>query len=253
MPHCLNCHETISKEASFCFHCGARVVKNRITLKRILSEIAETIFGWDNKYLFTARLLVVRPHIVLEEYTKGVRKKYVHPFTYLIIGATLVLFSFTLFLDNFMEHLQAFSEKMKDLYGGAQLKDTQKVQREIIEYFNITTLILIPVYSLFTYFIYRKTYNYAEHLVFNSYIQGTSFIFIFVFFYISLLTHPLVYSITTFITFFLYIYSFGKLFKLDLGTSILKFFLFIVLFSAFIIILMALLIAIVFLLSYLNN
>lgn len=254
MPNCFNCQETITKKASFCLYCGAKVVKERITLKRILSDFAETFFGWDNKYFFTVRSLVVRPHVVLSEYVKGVRKRYVPPLTYLIIGATLVLFSLTFFLDNYMDNLQAINETLKGSFGIPPLENAQEeLQGQIIQYFNLVTLVLIPIYALFTFLIYRKTYNYAEHLVFNSYIQGTSLVFILIFFYISLLTHPFVYSITTFITIFLYLYSFGKLFKLDAGTSILKLFLFLIMFFIFIVMLIALLVAIGFLLSHLKN
>ncbi|TAI47870.1 DUF3667 domain-containing protein [Flagellimonas allohymeniacidonis] len=261
MPNCLNCHEPIAKKASFCLYCGAKVVQERITLKRILSDFVETFFGWDNKYFFTTWSLVVRPHVVLEEYASGVRKKYVPPLTYLIIGATLVLFSLTFFLDTYMNDLQGINENLKASFGIPEVKNTeglegqvsQEIQGQIIKYFNLVTLILIPIYALFTSLIYRKTYNYAEHLVFNSYIQGTSLVFIFIFFYISLLTHPFIYSITTFITIFLYLYSFGKLFKLDAGTSILKLFLFLVMFVIFIVVFIALLVGIALLISKLHN
>ncbi len=258
MTNCLNCHNNIVKEASFCPNCGAKVITERITLKRILSEVAETIFGWDNKYFYTLKSLIIRPHLVLEDYVKGVRKRYVHPFTYLIIGATLVLFTFTFFLDNFMEHLNEFNIKLAENYKNIDVKNldlqgTDKIQGEILKYFNIVTLLLIPLYSLFTFIIYRKTFNYAEHLVFNAYIQGTGFIVALIFFYISLITHPLVYSITTFITLFLHAYIFGKLYRLSIGMSILKLLLFNVMFIAFIIILVTLIVLVSILIAYLNS
>lgn len=258
MTNCLNCHNNISKEALFCPNCGAKVITERITLKRILSDIAETIFGWDNKYFYTLKSLIIRPHLVLEDYVKGVRKRYVHPFTYLIIGATLVLFSFTFFLDNFMEHLNEFNIKLAENYKNIGVKNldlqsTDKIQSEILKYFNIVTLLLIPLYSLFTFIIYRKTFNYAEHLVFNAYIQGTGFIIALIFFYISLLTHPLVYSLALFGTWVFHAYVFGKLYRLDAGISILKLVLFHIMLIIFVILLIAFIVLVSILFAYLRN
>ena len=257
MTKCLNCHKTLSKEASFCSSCGAKVITERVTLKKMLSDVAETIFGWDNKYFFTLRSLVLKPHTVLEDYVSGVRKRYVHPFTFLIIGATLVLFTFTFFLDSFMGNLEAFNMQLVERYKGIGIKDpdlerVDQVQAEILKYFNLVTLLLIPLYSLFTYTIYRKTYNYAEHLVFNSYIQGAGFVIALIFFYLSLATHPMVYSITTFATWSLHAYVFGKLYRLGVGTSILKLILFNIMFVIFIVAAIALMALIGILIAYLK-
>ncbi|WP_350286469.1 DUF3667 domain-containing protein [uncultured Croceitalea sp.] len=266
MTHCLNCSKTVSKDASFCSNCGAKIVKERITLKRILSEVVETIFGWDNKYFFTVRSLVLKPHVVLEEYVSGIRKRYVHPFTFLIIGATLMLFSFTFFLDYLIEGLQGFNADViswLDQYikssdgsiknGNNPLEDVQNSQEAILRYFNVITMALIPVYALFTYLIYRKKYNYAEHLVFNCYLQGTSILLTLIVFYISLVTHPMVYITTSYITILLYLYTFGKLLKLGAGQSIIKLLLFIVALIIFNIIALAILVGLGILITYLKT
>ncbi len=257
MAKCLNCSETVTKKASFCGNCGAKIVTERITLKKILAEVAETIFGWDNKYFFTLRSLFLRPRSVLEEYVSGVRKRYVHPVTFLIIGATLALFSFTFFLDNFMDSLEAFNIHLVERYKGIGVKDldlerVDQVQAEILKYFNIVTLLLIPLYSLFTYVLYRKTYNYAEHLVFNSYVQGTTFVVALVLFYASLVTHPMVYSVATFTNWFLHGYIFGKLYRLGVGMSILKLLLFNAMFVISIIIILTLIVLMGILTAYLR-
>lgn len=241
----------------YCEYCGAKIVTDRITLKKILADVAETIFGWDNKYLLTLRCLLLKPHTVLEEYVSGVRKRYVHPFTFLIIGATLALFSFTFFLGNFMDSLEVFNMRLVERYRGIGVKDldlerVDQVQAEILKYFNIVTLLLIPLFSVFTYIIYRKTYNYAEHLVFNAYVQGTAFVVALILFYASLVTHPTVYLVTTLTNWFLHGYIFGKLYRLGVGMSILKLFLFNVLFVVSIVIILTLIVLIGILTAYLK-
>ena len=258
MPNCLNCAYPITDEAKYCAECGAKVIKKRITIKNILSEFAENILGWDNKYFFTLKSLLIQPHIVLIEYTKGVRKKYVHPFTYLIIGATLVLFSFTFFLDNFIDNLQEFNIQLVEHYENIGFKNldlerADKVQGDILQYFNIVTLLLIPLYALLTFIIYRRIFNYAEHLVFHAYIWGTCFIIVLIFFYLSLLTHPLTYSITTLSIWFIHAYVFGKLYQLSVGKSILKLLLFIIMLSVSIVIIFTLLVLVTLLIAHLNS
>ncbi|MDT0606576.1 DUF3667 domain-containing protein [Croceitalea rosinachiae] len=254
---CKNCNEKLRKDDRYCSNCGAKIVYNRITLKRILSDAAETVFGWDNKYFYTLRSLVLKPHIVLEDYVSGVRKRYVHPFTFLIIGATLTLLTFTFFLDQFMGNLEAFNIRLVERYNGMGVKDldldrVDKVQAEILKYFNIVTLLLIPLYSIFTYTIYRKTFNYAEHLVFNAFVQGTGFIFAIVFFYLSLITHPMVYSLTTLAIWFIHAYIFGKLFRLNVGMSFLKLILFNIMSAVSLIVIVGVMVLIGILIAYLK-
>ncbi|MEO0572421.1 MAG: DUF3667 domain-containing protein [Bacteroidota bacterium] len=256
MTKCLNCYKTISEEASYCPSCGAGVVTERITLNKIISDVAETIFGWDNKYFFTLRSLILRPHLVLEDYVSGVRKRYVPPFTFLVIGATLMLFTFTFFLDGFMEDLKAFNIQLVERYKGFGVKDldlerVDQVQAQILKYFNLVTLLLMPLYALFTYIIYHKTYNYAEHLVFNAYVQGTGLVISLIVFYLSLITHPVVFAIITLTTWSLHAYIFGKLYRLGAGVSILKLFFFQVMLFISITLILALTVLVVILKAYL--
>lgn len=257
MTKCLNCYQRLSKEASFCANCGAKIVTQRITLKGITTEVAETIFGWDNKYFVTLRGLILKPHLVLKEYVCGIRKRYVHPFTFLVIGATLALFTFSFFLDNFIADLQAFNLQMIKGNNGVGIKNldldqVDHIQAEILKYFNIVTLLLIPIYSLFTFIIYRKTFNYAEHLIFNAYVQGTGFIIVLVFFYLSLATHPLVYIMATMALWFYHTYVFGKLYTLNIWASILNLLLFFIMFAVFIVMVITLVVLVALLIANLS-
>ena len=164
-----------------------------------------------------------------------------------------MLFTYTLFLDSFMENLEAFNMRLVERYKGVGVKDpnlerVDEIQGEVLKYFNIVTLLLMPLYALFTYIIYRKTYNYAEHLVFNSYIRGVIFIITVLFFYLSLVTHPLLFFAATIATWVLHAYSFGKLYRIGVGMSILK----LVLFEIMLVLSIVLIITIVVLLGILT-
>ncbi|HAF77676.1 MAG TPA: hypothetical protein DCG42_10195, partial [Maribacter sp.] len=76
------------------------------------------------------------------------------------------------------------------------------------------------------FLIYRKPYNYAEHIVANSYIQGFSFLTTTFIFFISIWIHPSLYLIIYPLLILYYTYVYGKLYKLTIGQSILKIILF---------------------------
>jgi len=237
---CKNCHAELTESSKFCNVCGAKVVKQRITAKGLISDVAENVLGWDNKYFFTIKTLLSKPGVLLREYLEGTRKKYVNPFTFLVIGMTLAIFTFNFFDEQFIEAnkgaQKAQMEWMAEKFGGInnseefqaeQLETSEKQIRFLLKYFNIFIVLLLPIYSFLAFIVYRKPYNYGEHIVINSFIQGLSFISISILFLISLVTHPLLYGLNSLLLLIFYAYAYGKLYKLSVGQSIKKVFIFI--------------------------
>lgn len=72
--YCKNCQTELLPDSKFCHHCGAKVVEKRITFKNLWSSLLTSIFGWDNKYLFTLKQFLLKPQIVLKEFLTGTRK-----------------------------------------------------------------------------------------------------------------------------------------------------------------------------------
>jgi len=240
---CKNCHAELSEISKFCNSCGAKVVTKRITAKNLLSDIFQNAFGWDNKYFSTIRSLIIRPGELLREYLGGTRKKYVNPFTFLVIGMTLAVFTFNSFEDRYIENNMNFQTKQmkwqsqwmnenlgvplpSEVVKKEQLAGVERSTKFILKYFNILVVLTLPLYTLLAFLVYRKPYNYGEHIVINCYIQGVSFISISGLFLISLVTHPLVYLLNSLLLLIFYAYAYGKLYKLSVGQSIFKVFLF---------------------------
>lgn len=244
--NCKNCQTDLLENFKFCNACGAKVVTQRITAKNLLSDIFQNALGWDNKYFSTIRSLILKPGILLREYLDGTRKKYVNPFTFLVIGMTLAIFTFNFFDERYIESNTNFQSKqiewqsqwMNETLGipllseevkKEQLESAEKSTRFTLKYFNILVVLTLPLYSLLTFLVYRKPYNYGEHIVINSYIQGVSFISISILFLISLVTHPLVYISNSLLLLIFYTYVYGKLYRLSIGQSLLKVFIFLAL------------------------
>ncbi|SNR16798.1 DUF3667 domain-containing protein [Tenacibaculum jejuense] len=247
---CKNCNETIENDALFCDHCGAKVLKDRITLRFLLKELFAS-FGWDSYFILTIKKMFTEPHVVLREYVGGIRKRYLNPFTYLAISAALSLIIFNFFAEDFIkiqssinsneiEALQKIAnqdlselkdvsaeqlKKMKTekMTAGIRLKVQDKIMTFFLKYFNLVMFLLIPMYAIISSFTYRKPYNFGEHIVINSYLMGTTMYVSILLFFLALLIHPGFYfSNLIFFTVY-YMYALNKLHGYNLKQSILYF------------------------------
>lgn len=250
---CKNCQNNLTETSKYCNACGAKVVKERITVKRLLSDVSQNIFGWDNTYFFTIKALVLTPGHLLREYFDGTRKKYVNPFAFLTIGMAINLFSFNAFDTEFLSlmentnraQIEWFAKTLGGPYASAEFQEKQLElsidnSRFMLKYFNLLVVLLMPLYTFLAFLVYRKPYNYGEHLIVNSYVQGLSFLSTTVVFFVAILVHPAFYILTFLLLIFYYTYIYGKLYGLSKGQSVLKIIIFLgvlagVFFSIFIV------------------
>lgn len=236
--NCKNCQEVLEEEAKFCSNCGAEVIHDRLTLKRIWKNFASDFFGWDNKYLFTWLQLVIRPEIVLKEYLNGTRKKYIQPIAYIAIGTAIAMIIFNQFADQYIELNNSINEWQMELMENQykdkdakeafherieeDMKGAEEAQKTILKYFNLFTLLILPFYALIAFFVFGKPYNYAEHLVITCYAQGTLSLVSTVFFILSLIVNPSIYFMTLLVSIAYYLYAYGRLYELSAGKIALK-------------------------------
>lgn len=247
--NCKNCNEVLENDAHFCDNCGAKVIKNRITFKFLLTELF-AVFGIDSLYLTTLRKMFTAPQDVMNEYLQGVRRRYINPFAYLAVGAALSLIIFNYFSDDYLKmqstvnqtqvtELKELAEKdlttikniseieLNKLKAKQQIAKKQLVFMEnwvvlFLRYFNIMTFLLLPFYALLSKLTYTKPHNFGEHIVSNAYIQGTSMYISIIAFFLGMIIHPSIFLSSFFIIIIYYLYVFNKLYKHSFGKSILK-------------------------------
>jgi len=246
---CKNCQTSISEASKFCDTCGAKVITERLSVKNLWSDVTQNVFGWDNKFFSTIKSLVLKPGTLLREYFDGTRKKYVNPFTFLAIGMAINLFAFNTFDEEFLSVMGDFNEAQLDWFaetlGGPfadpefkseQLEGSANATKTMLKYFNLMAIVFMPFYTLLAFLVYRKPYNYGEHLVVNCYIQGFSFLSTTLIFFVSIWLHPAFYILVYPLLILYYTYVYGKLYKLSIGQSILKIIVFLaILFGAIVI------------------
>ncbi|WP_394748394.1 DUF3667 domain-containing protein [Spongiimicrobium salis] len=235
---CKNCTAALSAENNFCASCGAKIIKDRITVKNLIADLLNAI-GWDNKYFKTIKALILQPGQLFREYLGGARKKYMTPFSFLGIGVTIALFIFNIFSEQFIAITTESSSQtnefminfMKEKFGDAVDTDQMRADAEAtsqqyallyLKYFNVFVILLMPLYAFMSSLVYRKSHSYGEHFVINCYILGLSFLATSIFFVISLFTAPYFYYITILLLIFYYTYAYGRLYQFSVKQSVIK-------------------------------
>lgn len=234
--NCKNCHITLQDSDHFCSKCGAKIIKQRLSVRILLVEFFATFISWDNKILKTFMHLITNPEKVINKYINGTRKRYVKPFTYLLIVLTIYGIYFY-FVKDIM--INAVSEKLiinkKEIVFDEDFKAAfKKINLIYSKFSNLFIMSLIPLYAVFSKSVYKKQkYNFVEHVVIQTYIQSQFLIIssilvgLLLLFSINILIAS---NIISPLMYLYYIYVFKKVFNSSYAETVLKFLLIILLF-----------------------
>ncbi|MEZ4778362.1 MAG: DUF3667 domain-containing protein [Flavobacteriaceae bacterium] len=163
---CKNCKKILSSNDDFCSTCGAKVIRNRLTVKNLWADFVEQFLNYDNRFLQTYLNLFKKPEEVIGGYIHGTRKKYVNVISYYAIAITFAGFQLFIIRKFFPESmdLQAILPK--------ENPNASMDLNWIYDYYSFLSLINLPIYALIAKvtFIGLEKYNYTEHLVINTYL-----------------------------------------------------------------------------------
>lgn len=233
---CKNCQASLSETDMFCHECGAKVIRNRLTIRNIWGDFCEQFLNYDNRFLKTYFGIFTKPQEIIGQYISGTRKKYVNVLSYFALALTLSGIQIFILRKFFPESLD-LSTFMPDTVPKEDLDINW-----IYDYMSIFTLINIPIYGLIARltFIGLKKFNYTEHLVIMTYLLAQFSItnslvltplvaiFGFNFYIIGNISNMILMGFTA--------YCYKKLYPLTLGGTILRTFGFIGIAMIFIII-----------------
>lgn len=151
----------------------------RLTVKEIQNETFK-FFNLEKGLLFTFLALMKDPHTTIDTYLNFDRRKFTNPLQYILIGVAVytLIFSvhpsFTMTMKDMNElNAKNYAKIEKDL----NIKIAQpfaEAQQIYLAYQNVFYLILIPVVSFATFFLFEKGFNYAENLAINAFVFGTT-------------------------------------------------------------------------------
>ncbi len=209
---------------------------SRITMRSIFNAVLD-IFDLERGLLHTIVALTWRPGDAIRNYIETDRTRLSKPFRFLLLTiAVATVITHQYFNDPAV--LAAFQQGFTDNYqlgteiaggegeasSGKALKAMQQWNEWFNNYFNLFLLLGVPVLASSTRIIFRQPYNYAEHLVINSYV--TAYLTV-----LYIITTPLLFLNVSFTTFsvgyfvatLIYtIFTYTQLFGVRLLTSLFK-------------------------------
>ena len=166
---CKNCELSLQTHHNYCPHCGAKVIRNRLTVKDLFSHFSEQFLNYDNKFLQTFLTLFKKPEAVIGNYIEGTRKKYVNVISFFSIAIMITgveYFILNRFFSEFLD-MSALGTKEMEVFMNEVLSFVQ-------EYQSFFLMLFVPVYALMAKIVFFniKKFNYTEHLVIFMYVVG---------------------------------------------------------------------------------
>ncbi len=169
----------------------------RITFRQVLNSAFDA-FNVDRGGIFTLKNLLIDPGAAVRDYLGANRYHYTPPFRLLIITTAIALFLISQ-AEFINEANPTFSMdpnfeldptvEIKDPTANPEASDkiditaeTTKLLGDIQGYFNLILWTFLPVITLFSFlFNLKRRFNFAEHLVFQTYMFSVSNIISFLF------------------------------------------------------------------------
>jgi hypothetical protein len=191
--NCKNCGADIS--APYCSTCGQQQIERRFTLRAIFIELLNSITNIETGFGKTCVDMVRRPGAVINKYLQGATRDYFKPFRYAFIWATisaLLMIYSGVFEEQQMTTVSWLGQREM---SPEELEVNQMIQEKIRSFMSFIMLSTVPFNAFGSFLLFRKfqytrsegtfRFNYAEHLVMNTFITGTTTMIgiVFVFFY----------------------------------------------------------------------
>jgi hypothetical protein len=164
---CKNCQAIL--ESKFCSNCGQNANTHRISLHFIWHDIQHGLLHFDNGIFYTIKHLFLSPGKSIKEFLDGKRVNHFKPLSFVIILATIYgLLSKHLIVSSIDTNQQ-----------NEVVATYIKTIEWILEHLTYTTIVLIFTTSIASSICFKKQgFNFAEHLVLNSYYRGLFLLFL---------------------------------------------------------------------------
>jgi len=168
---CQNCKMVY--EGFYCPRCGQRYMEGRFKLKESAEWILAQIFNLDAGFFYTIWQLLLKPGEITIDYLNKATRRYVHPFRFAFIVATL----------SALLTILSGAFETTDLSQFATEKTEEGVQRVeavfdfIKKYLSLIMLAVIPFYAMVAKWFYAKRkLNFTEHLIVACYAYSFSLV-----------------------------------------------------------------------------
>ena len=169
--NCKNC--TTEFEGNFCPECGQKPQIESFTMRSLGKQFFHILTNIERGMWPTIWKLLVRPHVVIEEYLDGKSQSYINPFRFLVLVATFVALA-TVQFDFLAQQAQATNPGL-----GAQGEFATHLFEMMGRVFHFMVIASVPFYTLFSWWFLRKRGRSAgEHLIMNSFLVAERQLFL---------------------------------------------------------------------------
>jgi len=175
MTNCKNCDTPL--QGQYCYECGQRVITQRLSMRIIFRNLVEIFTNVDRGFFYTIKELLRHPERVITDFVNGATVSYINPFRFLLLTvglSTLINISLGLYDLQAADINENINTTMGLEHDSEMLERQQRLQTEMKKYVNLIPLLVVPFISLTSFLFFKRLkYNYAEHLVMNSFFFGT--------------------------------------------------------------------------------
>ncbi len=174
--NCKNCEKEVQQDLNFCPECGAKVIKQRLTLKNIWTDVVVQFFDIDNTLLKTFLHLSTKPEAVINGFINGTRKKYVNVIQYFALSLTLAGIQLFLLNTFFAEALAIDTDFLTD-YSKLENQENNPFKdykfADWNNYQSVFYIISVPISAIASWLAFwlaqKRRFNFTEHVVINLY------------------------------------------------------------------------------------
>ena len=197
----------------------------RISMQYIFKYVLQ-IVNLERGLFYTIKELAFRPGVAINKFLYSEeRKQFMKPISFLLLMVSIATFLSLRLVSNFED--QGLEEMI--IQSGKITEDSSFLEKllansnqYILKYFHLFQLIKIPFIAIFTYLFFRKVkFNYAEHLVANSYIIGFISVIFLVLTPVIFISFKSIYLLA-FLTFFYTFFAYIKTFEENIFIGVLK-------------------------------
>ncbi|RYZ86346.1 MAG: DUF3667 domain-containing protein [Proteobacteria bacterium] len=237
MTTCKNCEREFV--GNYCNNCGQKAKTERLDWHYISDEAKYTFLHFNGGLLYSTKQLFTRPGDSIREFIEGKRIHHYKPILLLFVLAGI--YTLLLHYIDMDSYIAAITDNRipKTAAEKYAFEMQNKVTVWIRDHYSIIELAQVPFYSLASWLAFRKYgYNFIEHVILNSFASAQRLIFnivvIPIFIVLSRIDpmYIMVSSVVTFLGYGLTIWTFITFFRgRDLGMIILRYILFLALFT----------------------
>lgn len=161
---CKNCDNQYIGQ--YCNNCGQTANTHEINPHFLWHDIQHGILHFDNGIFYTIKELFTRPGLMIREFIEGKRVRHFKPFSFVIVLASI--YGFLIHYFNITTYVEVSADQ-----NAEAIINVSKITDWISSHYAFTTLLLLPITSLGTYWAFSKEkYNFIQHLVINAFLSG---------------------------------------------------------------------------------